>query len=109
MADLIRAQRTGNERVGQYQVFVRNLGFYTGFAHATLFDQPTALDFIDSPGRVLLVVRPGDLQTLENESGVHMQRLGQVRYLNTANIRMRTLLSPDPERELETVLLVANR
>jgi hypothetical protein len=38
-----------------------------------------------------------------------MQRLGQVRYLNTANLRMRTLLDPDPDVEMETVLLVANR
>ena len=109
MAELIRAQRIANEPVGQYQVFVRNLGFYTGFAHATLFDEPTAIGFIGSPTRVLLVVRPDDLRLLEAASGVHMERLGQVRDLNTANIRMCTLLSPDPQRELETVLLVANR
>jgi hypothetical protein len=32
-----------------------------------------------------------------------------VRYVNTANIKARTLLWPDPERDVERVLLVANR
>jgi len=35
--------------------------------------------------------------------------LGEVRYLNTANIRLRTLLRPDPTAEIETITLVTNR
>jgi 4-amino-4-deoxy-L-arabinose transferase-like glycosyltransferase len=109
MAALIRAHRTGGEAVGQYQVFVRNLVFYTGFRQTSLFDESRALDFIRSPERVLLVVRPNDLQRLETIAGVATRTLGEVRYLNTANIRLRTLLAPIPAEDLETVLLVANR
>jgi len=32
-----------------------------------------------------------------------------VQYLNTANVRLRTLISPLPEQDLERVLLVANK
>ena len=35
--------------------------------------------------------------------------LARVRYLNTANLRLRSLINPDPSVELETVLLVTNR
>jgi hypothetical protein len=38
-----------------------------------------------------------------------LHTLGEVRYLNTANIRLRTLLSPMPEQDLDTVLLVTNQ
>ena len=62
-----------------------------------------------SPGRVLLVVRAVDLPRLEAISGVTAKLLGRVQYLNTANVRLRTLVSPIPAQDLETVLLVTNR
>jgi len=42
-------------------------------------------------------------------SGLTLKTLGEVRYLNTANIRLRTLLRPDPTMEIETISLVTNR
>jgi len=108
MATLIGANRS-SEPVGTYQVFVRNLAFYTGSAQRDLFNEELALDFLRSPQPVLLVVRSADLPRLEAISGVTTRRLGQVRYLNTANIRLRALLSPIPEQDVETVLLVSNR
>jgi 4-amino-4-deoxy-L-arabinose transferase-like glycosyltransferase len=109
IAALVRAQRTSDEPVGTYQVFVRNLVFYTRLKQMDLFDEGLALDFLKSPQRVLLVVRATDLQRLEAISGVTARSLGQVQYLNTANVRLRTLVSPIPEQDLETVLLVTNR
>ena len=109
MADLVRAHTTGAEPVGQYQVFVRNFGFYTRRSFASLSNEAGAVAFISSPERVLLAVREADLGNLERMSGVPMRRLGEVRYLNTAAIRMRTLFSPDPRRDQEIVLLVTNR
>jgi hypothetical protein len=108
MAALIGANRS-SEPVGTYQVFVRNLAFYTGSAQRDLFNEALALDFLRSPQPVLLVVRSADLPRLEAISGVTTRQLGQVRYLNTANIRLRALLSPIPEQDVETVLLVSNR
>lgn len=109
MAALVHAHRRPGESVGAYQVFVRNLVFYTRFKQVELFDEGLALDFIKSPDRVLMVVREADVARLESVSGVGTRTLGQVRYLDTANIRLRTLLWPIPEEDLDTVLLVANK
>ena len=109
MAALVRAHRAADEPVGTYQVFVRNLVFYTRFKQVDLFDEGLALDFLKSPRRVLLVARAADLPRLEAISGVTVRPLGQVQYLNTANVRLPTLLSPIPAQDLETVLLVTNR
>jgi 4-amino-4-deoxy-L-arabinose transferase-like glycosyltransferase len=108
MAALVQAHRS-NEAIGQYQVFVRNLGFYSGIRQIELFSEAQTADFLRSGDRVLLVVSAADLERLETLTGIATQRLGEVRYVNTANIKARTLLWPDPERDVERVLLVANR
>jgi 4-amino-4-deoxy-L-arabinose transferase-like glycosyltransferase len=109
MAALLRAHRSADEPVAQYGVFVRNLVFYTGLRHQFLFDERGAADYLRSPSRVLLVVAAGDLARLEALSGVSTRRLGEVGYFNTAGLRARTLIDPDPSRDVATVLLVANR
>jgi 4-amino-4-deoxy-L-arabinose transferase-like glycosyltransferase len=109
MAALVRMHRQSGEPVGAYQVLVRNLVFYTRFRQVDLLDEGHALDFLRSTERVLLVVRASDLPRLESIAGVHAMRLGEMQYLNTANIRLRTLLSPLPSQDLEHVLLVANK
>jgi len=58
---------------------------------------------------VLLVVRAADLPRLETIAGLSTIRLGEVQYLDTGNVRLRTLLSPLPAQDLDRVLLVANR
>jgi hypothetical protein len=35
--------------------------------------------------------------------------LGRVTYLNTGSLTLRTLIWPDPQTDLETVVLVTNR
>ena len=109
MTALVRANRAAAERVGEYKVFVRNLVFYAGFKQEDLFDEAVALAFIKSPERVLLVVRARDLPRLESIAGVPLPTLGSVRYVDTANIKLRTLLEPLPQQDIDTVLLVANR
>ena len=109
MAALVRTHRAPGEPVGTYQVFVRSLVFYTRSKQVELFDEGQALDFLKSPQRTLLIVRDTDLPRLEAISGVDARVLGQVRYLDPANVRLRTLIAPIPEQDLETVLLVANR
>ena len=109
MAASVRSHRTANEPVGAYQVMVRNLIFYTRIEQVELFDEGRALDFLKSPERVLLVVRELDLPRLEEISGVQTKRLADVKYLDTANVRLRTLIAPMPAQDLETVLLVSNK
>ena len=65
--------------------------------------------FLHSPERVLLVLRSSDVPAVANASGLSLKRLGEVRYLNTANVRLRTLLRPDPSAEIEMISLVTNR
>jgi 4-amino-4-deoxy-L-arabinose transferase-like glycosyltransferase len=108
MAALVDAQRTADEPLGEYQVFVRNLVFYTGVKQQMLFDADGARAFLRSPRRVLLVVRREDLPDVQ-APGVTLRTLGEVQYLNTANLRIGTVLAPDPRRDIDTVLLVTNR
>jgi 4-amino-4-deoxy-L-arabinose transferase-like glycosyltransferase len=109
MAALIRSQRTAQEQIGVLRVFTRNLGFYTGVPRTELFDVEQARNFVHSPQRVLLVLRSTDRQAVETASGLTLKTLGEIRYLNTANIRLRTLLRPDPASEVELISLVTNQ
>jgi len=109
IAALVRAHRRANEPVGTYQTFVRNLVFYTRFKHVDLYDEGVALNFLKSPGRVLLVVRALDLPRLQAISGVAVRPIARLQYFNAASVRLRTILSPIPEQDLETILLVTNQ
>ena len=74
-----------------------------------LFGVEQAGLFLHSPERVLLVLRSVDLPAVTAAYGLTPTTLGEVRYLNTANIRLRTLLRPDPTTEVEMISLVTNR
>jgi 4-amino-4-deoxy-L-arabinose transferase-like glycosyltransferase len=109
MAGLVSRHRAADEPVGAYRVLVRNLVFYTHVKQTDIFDEGGALSFLASAERVLLVVSAEELQKLETISGLKTMRLGEVRYVDTASIRLRTLLNPIPEQDVERVLLVSNR
>jgi 4-amino-4-deoxy-L-arabinose transferase-like glycosyltransferase len=109
MAALIQSHRSAQEPIGVLDVFTRNLGFYTGAPRMQLFGVEQAGMFLHSPERVLLVLRSADLPAVAVASGRTLTTLGEVRYLNTANIRLRTLLRPDPTAEIEMISLVTNR
>jgi 4-amino-4-deoxy-L-arabinose transferase-like glycosyltransferase len=109
MATLIRSHRSAQEPIGVLDVFTRNLVFYTGSPQLQLYGVEQARDFVLSPQRVFLVLRSADVQTVEVASGRALKRLGETRYLNTANIRLRTLLRPDPASEITAVSLVTNQ
>jgi 4-amino-4-deoxy-L-arabinose transferase-like glycosyltransferase len=109
VAGLIRDNRTAEEPIGVLDVFTRNLVFYTRVQHTQLFDVQQASHFLQSPHRVLVVIRSTDVPGVEKASGLTLKKLGETRYLNTANIRLRTLLRPDPTSEMELVALVSNR
>ena len=109
MTALVLSHRTSGEPVGEYQAFVRNMVFYTGFKQEELFNEGRTLDFVTSPDRVLLIIREADLARLESLARLPLKRLGQVDYLNTANLKLRTLTWPIPSQDLERVLLLSNR
>jgi hypothetical protein len=109
MAALVRQHRVANEPVGEYHEFVRNLVFYVRFRQEYLSTEARAVEFMRSPERVLMVVRDTDVGPLEAAAGIRMRRLGAVRYLDTAGLRLATLLSREPQTAVQNILLVTNR
>jgi hypothetical protein len=55
------------------------------------------------------VITKDDLARLAGEHALKTRTLAEVQYFNPAGVRLRTLLWPDPSRDLETVLLVTNQ
>jgi 4-amino-4-deoxy-L-arabinose transferase len=109
MATLVTQNHVAGQQVASYRVFVRNLIFYTHIQQADLFDEQLAVEYLKSPQPALLVVRANDVPRLEQLAGVKTTSLGEVVYLDTARIRLRTLLRPDPSTYVERVLLVTTR
>jgi 4-amino-4-deoxy-L-arabinose transferase-like glycosyltransferase len=109
MAKLVERHRTGNEEVGTMGVFVRNLIFYTGVKTTDLITDDQVRDFLAQSNRALMVVTADTMERLEKERGLKGRRLAQLLYFNEAGIRVRTLLWPDPTRDLTRVVLVSNR
>lgn len=109
MARLYGTVHEGPEQSATYRVFVRNLVFYTGVKQVDLTEPEAVVAFLQQPVPVLCMMTRDDLQALERSHGVQARILGSVQYFNPAGVRLRTLLWPDPENDLETVLLVANR
>jgi 4-amino-4-deoxy-L-arabinose transferase-like glycosyltransferase len=109
MARLVQENRTAGEPVGTMGVFVRNLVFYSGIRTTDVITDEQARDFLLQSDRALMVVPVETLDRLEHEQGLKVRRLAELSYFNEAGIRVRTLLGPDPSRDLTRVVLVANR
>ena len=108
VAARLAAARGAGEPYGRHRVFDRNLVYYTRAPHVELPVRQAARDFLRSPGRVLCVLRAEDAALLRQD-GLRLRRLGEWRYLNTGSLNLRTLLDPDPQRDLQRIVLVANR
>jgi 4-amino-4-deoxy-L-arabinose transferase-like glycosyltransferase len=109
MARAVLSERQSGEPVGPYRVFVRNLIFYTGVEQEDLFNETRLHHFLDRPDRVLCVLRGDDLRRLEAGRPRPFRRLHTVAYFDPATAKLRALLWPDPEREMQTVVLISNR
>jgi len=109
IAALIHANRFGGESIGEYETFVRNLPFYTRLKQAPVTDDASAVAFLSSTDRVFLVVNRRDYARLKTLVAQPLNVIGEVTYWNTAGVRLRTLLLPLPEEDLDTVMLISNR
>ncbi|MEO7157088.1 MAG: hypothetical protein ABI039_05980, partial [Vicinamibacterales bacterium] len=109
LAKLVEQNRHGQEPVGTLGVFVRNLVFYSGVKTIDVIGDDQAKDFLGQADRALMVAAVDQIDRLEREHGVKVVRLAELRYFNEAGIRVRTLLWPEPDRDLTRVVLVANR
>ena len=109
MARLVQQQRQANEAVGTYRVFVRNLVFYAHTQTTDIITDEQAFQFLSQPTRALMVAPADIVDRLERERGMTLTRIAELPYFNEAGVRVRTLLWPDPSRDLTRVVLVANR
>ena len=109
IAALVHANRFGGESIGEYETFVRNLPFYTRLKQVPVTDDASALAFLKATDRVFLVLNRRDYDRLKTLSDRPLNVIGQVTYWNTAGVRLRTLLAPVPEEDLDTVMLISNR
>jgi 4-amino-4-deoxy-L-arabinose transferase-like glycosyltransferase len=109
MARAVLAARHGNEAVGTHQVFVRNLVFYTGVPTTDLITDEQVTTFLARSERVLVVAPSEAVDRLEQTAGRRFRRLAEFSYFNEAGVRLRTLISPEADRDLARVMLIANR
>ena len=109
MARLVQQQRTANEAVGTYQVFVRNLVFYAHTKTTDIITDEQAAQFLAQSERALMVAPADVIDRLERERGLRLVRVAELPYFNEAGVRVRTLLWPDASRDLTRVVLVSNR
>jgi 4-amino-4-deoxy-L-arabinose transferase-like glycosyltransferase len=109
MATLVSQNRHGDEPVGTFGVFVRNLVFYSGIKTMDVIDDEQAKNFLTQGDRALMVAPAEAIDRLEREQGVKGNRIAELLYFNEAGVRVRTLLWPDRARDLTRVVLVANR
>ena len=109
MARTVIAERQSGEALGTYGVFVRNLVFYTDVKTTDIITDEQAQAFLAQPGRALVVAPVDVIDRLDRGRTEPLRRIAQLPYFNQAGIRVRTLLWPDPDRDLTRVVLAANR
>jgi 4-amino-4-deoxy-L-arabinose transferase-like glycosyltransferase len=109
MARLVQQHRQSNEPVGTFGVLVRNLVFYSGIKTIDVIGDDQVRNFLTQGDRALMVAPVEQIDRLEREQGIKVQRLGELLYFNEAGVRVRTLLWPDRSRDLTRVVLVTNR
>jgi hypothetical protein len=103
-ARVTTAYRPG-DAIGTYQVFVRNLVFYTGLKHTDIIHDEHLVDWLSRNERALVVMQEADADRLE-AGGLSMQRLVELPYFNEGAIRVRMLLWPEPAADIAKVVLV---
>lgn len=105
----IARQHTPAHVVGTHQVFVRNLVFYAHVPTRDLPNDEALAAFFAGDGPRLLVTTAERLPVVQALAGAPLTTRLAVSYFNEAGIRLRTLLSPDPARDLTQVVVVERR
>jgi hypothetical protein len=105
MAQMVKTANRDAQPVGTYHVFVRNLIVYTGLKQADLINDDHLVAFGADNRGALVLLSVEDLERLERERSLQFERLGQLRYLDEGQIKVGTLLEPNPADDLKTVVL----
>ena len=109
LARVIQSERRDGEAIATYQVFVRNLVYYTESHQTDLIHDEHVADWIDHHPHALIALRAEDLNRVEaiaNRYAVQFHPVAQLPYFDDGGIRLRTLLWPNRELDLSHVVLV---
>ena len=110
MAALVVQHRHPGEPIATYRVFVRNLVFYTGIKQDDLSNADEVRSYLRAARPVLVVIAADQLEKIADDRRVRVRACSdEVLYFNASAVKLRTLLRPDPEKDLDRVLLVTNR
>lgn len=109
MAGLVEKAKGHGAALTTHTVFVRNLVFYTRTEQVEVYSDAQLRDFLIRPDRVLAVLPSHLADRIAREPGVTLKRLAELPYFNAGALRVGTVLSPDPARDLDRVVLVSNR
>jgi 4-amino-4-deoxy-L-arabinose transferase-like glycosyltransferase len=109
VARVIAQHGTRNEAVGTHHVFVRNLVYYAQTPTVDLITDEQLSAFLRQDDRVFVVASAESIARLELAEGRRFRQLAVIPYFNEAGIRLRTLLWPDPGRDISRVVVVSNR
>jgi len=93
---------------GRFQVFNRNINFYTERPFVELSALDAVRNFLSSQDRVLCVLLVDHVNQLEAD-GLQLRRLGEVLYVNTGTINLRKILAAEPAEAIQKVVLVSNQ
>ena len=103
--EIVRRHTPAHE-IGTHQVFVRNLVFYAHLPTRDLPNDEALAGFFAGQGPRLLVTTADRVAAIETLTGTPLTQRLAVSYFNEAGIRLRTLLTPDPARDLTRVVVV---
>jgi 4-amino-4-deoxy-L-arabinose transferase-like glycosyltransferase len=109
IASLVRVHHHGSGPVGTFRTMVRNLVFYTHLPSHDLTTEDDLARFVERPERLLVVLTRDDREKFETARGRTLRVLGSVRYFNSAILTARTLVVPDPARDVSEVEVVSTR
>jgi len=109
VARVISGAGTGNEAIGTHHVFVRNLVYYAQTPTVDLITDEQLSAFLRQDDRVFVVASAEAIARLEQAEGRRYHELAELPYFNEAGIRLRTLLWPEPARDISRVVVVSNR
>jgi hypothetical protein len=108
MAGNLIVHHNRGDKSGTHRVLVRNLVFYSHLKQQDLPERQDFVSFLASPSRVYCVVTGSDLDKFRAE-GVKATTIEEVMYFNPAMLRVRTLIDPNPARDVERIVLVTNK
>jgi 4-amino-4-deoxy-L-arabinose transferase-like glycosyltransferase len=105
VAELVRQHNGDGRPIGTYGVLVRNLVFYSGHKQTDLINDDVVASFVAQNPNALIVLPRADWERLGRERQIRLEPIAQVRYFDEGQIKVRTLLQPNVDEDLQTLVL----